>query len=290
MPTERILDGSNSVLVRTLTDAAATLLSKSGQLDEFITLFRTTMMAQPEVTRNGKYMRHMAEVIDRLALRAVVNQVKKDPDYTMVATTGMVTTLPTTVTFTAPTNGESTHDFDDLLDLIDPPKPPAEDVSLDEPGTIDEALDGSKRAHDPVYDKMRTLVEEYAKTRQHPFVRTMKVDAGGEWVHYAVVGTCIGKSKRNPNATFNANCTTQNYRKVKDLPDHILVHRNGRPVSVGHDTPDGGRYFLWLLHHRPGLELRFWINVNEPGKPRSDIESGNVRVKLTDDADGWKRA
>ena len=118
----------------------------------------------------------------------------------------------------------------------------------------------------------------------------MKVDAGGEWVHYAVVGTCIGKSKRNPNATFNANCTTQNYRKVKDLPDHILVHRNGRPVSVGHDTPDGGRYFLWLLHHRPGLELRFWINVNEPGKPRSDIESGNVRVKLTDDADGWKRA
>jgi len=285
---DRILEGSNSVLVRTLADAASGLLVKSGQLDEFIDVFRKTMMAQPEVLRNPKYARHMSEVIDRLTLRAAIAPAMSDPDFKVYKTAASP----------LPVNGKSTHEFEDLFDLIDPPAPPAEDVSLDdEPGTIDDAMNGNRkpRAASAVHATMQMLAEEFASTRQHPFVRTFHyIEKEGPGVlsrnRYAVVGTCVGKSNKNPRAEFNANCTTQNYRKIKDVPDDILVHRDGRPVSVCHETDDGSRFFLWLLHHKPGLELRFWINVNEPGKPRSDIESGNVRVKLTEDEQGWKRS
>jgi hypothetical protein len=280
---DRILEGSNSVLVRTLTDAAAGLLAKSGQLDEFIDVFRKNMMTQPEVLRNPKYARHMSEVIDRLTLRAEINGAQLDPNYTVISNHGP----------SPKTNGKSQHDFDDLLDLIDPPA--TEDVSLeDEPDTIDDILDGTSKASavDVLSLILRKCAVDFAESRQHPFVRAF--DDGSHSPHasgrYVVVGTCVGRSKKNPRAEFNANCTTQNFRKIKDASDDILVYRDGRPMSVCHEATDGGRFFVWLLHHKPGLELRFWVNVNEPGKPRSDIDSGNVRVRLTDDEQGWKRA
>lgn len=279
--TERIVEGSNSVLVRTLTDSIAIVLAETdpGAVDRFAETFKQKMFSQLGVTRQPRYARHIAEILERLQFQAQIAIAAKDPAYIVIQ--HPVANGVNEPAKPAPVEGN----YDDLFDLIDPPAAPPEDVS------IDDAIDGlvNKPAEDTVLEPMRGIIEEYVTKRTHPFVRVFKHDYENCGYRFVAVGTCVGKSKRNPNATFNANCTTQNYRKIKDLPESILVHRNGRPVTLCHETPDGGRFFLWLLHHKPGLELRFWINVNEPGKPRADVESGNCRLRLTDDAQGWQK-
>jgi hypothetical protein len=274
--TDRILQGSDSFLVRTLTEVAAPILSESGKLEAFITTFKAVAGSQPEVKKNPRWHRHIAEIVEKLekeAFRSIIATAAADPDYSVIVTPALVP--PPVVA----------ENYDDVFDLVDPA---VQEVSLGD--TIDDALDGGGKTSAKNEFALETYMAEYVKARKHPFVHAFWMGDRGTTKGYAVVGTCVGKSKKNPNATFNANCTTGNHRKIKDVPEDILVHRNGRPVTLCHETPEGDRYFLWLLHHKPGLELRFWINVNEPGKSRGDIESGNFRIRLTNEGQGWKRA
>lgn len=123
---------------------------------------------------------------------------------------------------------------------------------------------------------------EWVATRRHPFHKV--IEDGG--VKYGVVGTCVGKTPK-PDKTFNINCTTGNHRKIKDADETTLVHKNGRPISLSHETDNGSCFFVWLLHLKPSLTVRYWINVNEAGR-RADDPKGNFRIVFTDGE--WKRA
>jgi hypothetical protein len=124
-------------------------------------------------------------------------------------------------------------------------------------------------------------LDEWATSRKHPFVRTIIINK----VKYTVVGTAVVHGTKE---SVNINCTTGNFKKIRECDEQVLVHFNGRAVSLSQDTPNGTAFFVWLCHFKPGRVFRFWMNRNKDGV-RKDDPNGSFRVLITDDQPGWRK-
>ncbi len=145
-------------------------------------------------------------------------------------------------------------------------------------------IDQSDRVEDPFTgpsSELHTIMGEWIVTKAHPFAKMVTI-AGKK---YGVVGTCKCTTA-DRSRTYDINCTTGNYRKLKDADESVLVFHNGRPVSLAREVGPN-RFFLWLVHVKPNLTVRFWANIQQNGQ-RSDHPNGNHRLMLT--PSGWVSA
>jgi hypothetical protein len=176
--------------------------------------------------------------------------------------------------------------------VVELPKPepvkPNEDMIV--PMDIDDATIGDFQLDpEPVnpYTKeggvLAGVLDEWIATRKHPFVRTVMIDGK----KYTVIGTAVihGNSTNN---SVNINCTTGNFKKIRECDEKVLVHFNGRGVSLQKDLPNGQVFFVWLCLYSPGRVFRFWMNRMVDGQ-RKDDPRGAMRVLITEDAFGWRK-
>ncbi len=126
--------------------------------------------------------------------------------------------------------------------------------------------------------------DKFASSMKHPFIESLMF---GE-KRYIVVGTATIRSAKKEGVSRSANATVKNYRRIKDADEAILVHVDGRPMCATREL-ENGVCFVWLLHHVPGLVVRFWLNEADNGI-RKDNPKGTYRITLTDTPVGWKMA
>lgn len=165
---------------------------------------------------------------------------------------------------------------------------PHVDLTLD-PAEIDLLLDDEDASmpvnpRSAIQSVLEGIADRFAASPRHPFIETVMHDGK----RYVAVGTATIHSTKRENSSRSANCTVKNYRRIKDADESVLVHVDGRPMSASRDLANGV-CFVWLLHHVPGLAIRFWINENDNGA-RSDNPRGSYRMILTNDEAGWKKA
>jgi len=171
-----------------------------------------------------------------------------------------------------------------------PPSNPGVNLALD-PADMDLLLeDLNEPAPAPPKDGLQVALEEaadrFSKGLKHPFIETVPCQIAGKY--YTIVGTAVIHSAKRAGCTRNSNCTVNNLRRIKDADERILVHRDGRPMVVSRELENGGGVcFVWLLHQKPGLGIRFWLNERDNGTSK-DNPKGTFRVTLTED--GWKKA
>jgi len=165
---------------------------------------------------------------------------------------------------------------------------PRVDLKLD-PADIDLLLDEVDVEAPPsprsaLQAALEDVAERFSKSLRHPFIESLTC----EGKRYIVVGTATIRSAKREGVGRSANCTAKNYRRIKDADESILVHVDGRPVCATREL-ESGVCFVWLLHHTPGLVIRFWLNESDNGQ-RKDNPKGTYRITLVDDETGWKKA
>src|SRR5208337_618463 len=85
---------------------------------------------------------------------------------------------------------------------------------------------------------LESTLNEWMLARKHPFVRTVIINDGTKDVQpkkFLVIGTAVVHGQ-NGNSV-NINCTTGNFKKIRECDETILVHFNGRPVTMSKDGP-----------------------------------------------------
>lgn len=129
----------------------------------------------------------------------------------------------------------------------------------------------------------RIMSSHFIPKTEHPFVECFTF-AG---TRYVAVGSVYGVIPSGPSKgkTINVNFTVNPYKRLRDVPDDILLYSQGRMVSCTYEDPQrtGLRKCLYVVKHRPGLKLRFWSRVEDEDQP-----AGRKFVVLTDDETGWK--
>ena len=242
----RFLNGADSFWVRHLTDAAARHIPID-RMGKFREDFLTTVMESSEgVDFPAEVTRHAGIILARL--------FRKPEDLAPVETKQV------------PPQAEPPKASTTEIAFDDFPEGSFDDIDLNEqPDNIN-----------PFYESLEAPLQRYATRNRHPMLEV--IDIAGK--KYTVVGTFVGTSKQG--VPMNANCTTGNYRKIGDAGPEILVHYNGRKVVRVHEA-DNGRYWIWLLYHKPGQKLRFWLNVDHGDGGRRDDPSKSFRVAVTED-------
>lgn len=184
------------------------------------------------------------------------------------------------------------QDVTDILSSIEPkPEPPkvatpsgmaVEDIDLD--SMLDDGFD--KEPLDPFTSDsgaLRPLLQEFLAKNEHPFIRPLVVN--GE--KFIVVGTVIGtiKSGKSEGKKINIHCTVNPHRRLRDVPEDIVLCRGGRQVSVTGEDPLGLRKSLYVVRPKEGLKIRFWMRIND-----EDQQGGARFIQLTSTVpDGFKR-
>ena len=168
------------------------------------------------------------------------------------------------------------------------PQDPHVDLTLD-PAEIDLLLDDEDASmpvnpRSAIQSVLEGVADRFAASPRHPFIETVMHDGK----RYVAVGTATIHSTKRENSSRSANCTVKNYRRIKDADESVLVHVDGRPMSASRDLPNGV-CFVWLLHHHPGLAIRFWLSEGDT-KTRRDNPQGAFRIILSDDVMGWRKA
>jgi hypothetical protein len=125
-------------------------------------------------------------------------------------------------------------------------------------------------------------LNEWMLFRKHPYVKTVKI-AGKK---YTVIGTAVVHNQNG--STVNINCTTGAFKKIRECDENVLVHFNGRAVTMSKDDPNGTAFFMWLCQFKPGRVFRFWMNKMENGV-RKDDPRGTFRILITDDDVGHRK-
>ncbi len=169
-----------------------------------------------------------------------------------------------------------------------PPFVPTTNLALD-PADIDLLLDDVDASmpaspRSALQEALEGVVERFSASPRHPFIETLV----HEGKRYVVVGTATIRSTKKEGVSRSANCTVKNYRRIKDADETVLVHVDGRPMCATREL-ENGVCFVWLLHHTPGLVVRFWLNESDNGQ-RKDNPKGTYRISLVDDGTGWKKA
>lgn len=268
----KIQEGSKSILVRRLIDSVAPLLKNETDFRRWEREFTSTVNASEEIKTSPRLKRHAAEIVSRMQEKVPGVTVDLPP-----------VDLPALMQVVDETLGRGYRPAVSLDTILDPKLP-----------TLDQVIENERSDYHAArarafQTKLQEFAEEYAKCREHPFIRRFDLTfchgEMGEQSSYIVVGTSVGSSKAG--TPYNANCTTGNHRKIKDASEELLVHSGGRPLSACHESAEGDRFFVWLLHYRPGTQLRFWVNTTNEGNVRGDAPAGNRRVVITDSPTGW---
>ena len=140
--------------------------------------------------------------------------------------------------------------------------------------------------------ELQNCLKEWMLAKKHPFIRTVVINDGTKTPQpkkFLVVGTAVAHGQ-NGNS-LNINCTTGSFKKIRECDETILVHHNGRPVTLNADAPNGTAFFVWLCHFTPGKVYRFWMNRQVDGT-RKDDPRGTFRILIVDNTnggDGWRK-
>lgn len=269
---EKITEGSNSFLVRTLVDVTGPRLSDR-DLDDLMKEFVDRVAVSQEAKKNPKYNRHAAEIAERY--RSYLKKPFEKEE------------LPAMSAFVSGIVSDVSMDEDYFV-----PKATAGTVqstltSILEPESVDSDMHRAEQTE--LLKMLNDAAREYERTRAHPFVKRVRhaFDYGrcGSSTTYLIVGTSTGVTR---NGWFNTNCTSGNARKIKD--SDLVVQKCGRAMSACFENNEGHRYFVWLLHHNPGTQVRFWINTAGPGGVRADHPAGNRRIVMDQSERGWQEA
>lgn len=125
-------------------------------------------------------------------------------------------------------------------------------------------------------------LDEWMASRKHPYIRTLPINGK----QYTVIGTAVVHGQNG--STVNINGTTGGFKKLRECDETILVHHNGRPVTMSKDGTNGTAFFVWLCHYSPGRVFRFWMNRQDNGV-RKDDPRGTFRILITADGTGWRK-
>lgn len=274
---EKVSEGSNSFIVRTLVETVATMLSKP-DLVKLTRDFEDRVSASEEAKKRPRLKRHAHEISSQLkghmhreffeelrtkSLAAAAAEMKAQKQVELPAMAEFLN-HPVDFNFVGPKTQTVQSTLTSLLE------PPDEETGM----AVAERSELTKILHEAAI--------EYATLRTHPFVKkvthTFDFERCGSHTTYLIVGTSTGKT--SDGSEFNANCTIGNARKIKDVSSDYLVHKAGRAMSFCHEA-GGNRYFVWLLHYKPETEIRFWLNISSQGKPRTDLPAGNARIRIS---------
>jgi hypothetical protein len=279
----KIKEGSNSFLLQTLTAVLASEGAlRPDKVDAVRTKFLERLMSEPMGKQYpAETNRHAWTILSRLfpvTEQAPVLDLHKEVPIEALK-------LPEAV---RSKTEEALRNFLQGKEEKTPPSNPGVNLALD-PADMDLLLeDVNDAAPAALKDGLQVALEEtadrFAKGLKHPFIDTLRHDGK----YYTVVGTAVIHSAKRAGCTRNSNCTVNNLRRIKDADERILVHRDGRPMVVSRELENGGGVcFVWLLHQKPGLGIRFWLNERDNGTSK-DNPRGTFRVTLTED--GWKKA
>lgn len=250
-------------------------------------------MTQPEPTKLPPLVDLHAEVpVSELALseaeRGQTDVFKKVGDDIAAFASGQVSNALQGNAESYPPGLRAVARATEAAGIAVPPFTQKVDLALD-PADIDLMLDDVDAEMPPsprsaLQAALEEVAERFSKNLRHPFIESLTC----EGKRYVVVGTATIHSVKREGVARSANCTAKNYRRIKDADESILVHVDGRPVCATREL-ENGVCFVWLLHHTPGLAIRFWLNESDNGK-RQDNPKGTYRITLVDDATGWKKA
>ncbi len=146
-------------------------------------------------------------------------------------------------------------------------------TGLDDPesvffGSTPQTVEPSLATH----EKIKAMFAEMKGKTTHPFVRIAEItDTSSQNGIYAGLGVADGRyTKPGPDLgkAFHVNCTINNYRRLREVPDNILVHHNGRPVTLVDDNKETGlRKTLYLVKFSDGIKIRFWSRIGDTDRP-----------------------
>ena len=174
------------------------------------------------------------------------------------------------------------------------PVPPKADVVIPIPGeeqalTIEDfGLSDSDLGEpiNPYIDPegvLAKVLDEWMTCKKHPFIRQVLIDGK----KFMIIGTAVVHGQ--DGSSININCTTGAFKKIRECDENILVHFNGRPVTMSKDGANGTAFFVWLCHNSPGRVFRFWMNRQEKNGTRKDDPRGTFRILFTNDLQGWRK-
>jgi hypothetical protein len=178
-------------------------------------------------------------------------------------------------------------------DVIVPLNPTSPAMSADDDFGLGD-IDIEPEPVNPYTDENGVLAQclnEWTLFRKHPYVRTVVINDGTKTQQprkFLVIGTAVVHGQTGN--TVNINCTTGNFKKIRECDETVLVHFNGRPVSMSKDGENGTAFFVWLCHYNPGKVFRFWMNRQEVAMgTRKDDPRGTFRILITTEGDGWRK-
>jgi len=246
-------EGADGLFLKTLTEC----IGRVGAIDPakkqaLVETFHAELAKNPRVTENLKdAMRHEGTILERMFSTKNVALPAPAP-------------IPPKADVVIPIPGQETaltiEDFGlNDADLAEPVNPYIAD---------DGVLAG--------------CLDDWMTTRKHPYVRTVLLDSK----KYLVIGTAVVHGQ--DGSSININCTTGAFKKIRECDENILVHFNGRPVTMSKDGANGTAFFVWLCHYSPGRVFRFWMNRQENGT-RKDDPRGTFRILITNDLQGWRK-
>jgi hypothetical protein len=256
-------EGSEGLFLKTLTECIGRLGAiDPGKKQALIESFHAELAKNSRVTENPKEaLRHEGTILERLFTNKAVVQPPPEP----AKPKGDVV-IPTEVAGLADL-GLSDFDIESPAGFTIEPDPV--NPFTTEGGPLAKAL------------------EDWSTSRKHPFVRRITIGSGKTAKDYLVIGTAVVHYP--DGSSVNINATTGNSRKIRECDETVLVHFNGRPVTMQKDTTHGTCFFVWLCHYTEGKVFRFWMNRLQNGT-RKDDPRGAMRVLITPEAEaGWRK-
>jgi hypothetical protein len=264
-------EGSEGLFLKTLTECVGRL----GAIDPakkqaLIESFHTELAKHPRVAENPKEaLRHEGTILERLFSNKAVVQPPAEP-------------AKPKDDIVIPTSPAGLADLG--LSDFDIESPPGFEIEPEPANPY--TVEGGPLAQ---------VLEEWSTSRKHPFVRRISIPTGKTikrgsvpvMQDYLVLGTAVVHYP--DGSSVNINATTGNVRKIRECDETVLVHFNGRPVSMQKDTDNGTCFFVWLCHYTPGKVFRFWMNRLQNGT-RKDDPRGAIRVLITPETPaGWRK-
>jgi hypothetical protein len=250
MSTIRKGDGERGLLLRCLTEAIGKHDAiKADKAEAVRNDFITSVNSSPEGLRSPeRYNRHLGEILKRI----FPNAGAETPATAQAE-------VPTQAAHPAPTNGVTVVVANDLASL----GLSVEDIGID--------VAPEENPYTKSGGALEKAMDEWISQKLHafPYFRVVMV----EGKRYAIAGTASIRTK--DDVEINVGATRGGHGTIQDADETVHVFHDGRRVTLNRDLvndPKGshGPFWVRLLHHRPGHEIRFWINRKPKGEKGKD--------------------
>jgi hypothetical protein len=274
-PAQGRLVGGETLVTRIFRELSIRHLAESGRLEKMREEFVALVEGHPSVRRTDRaYAVRYADDMTTALLSLGISSTVPAPvapvpvPTTPVAPVAAVTAESDEINLDDLLSGYMVaegHETDDFLSTITSgPQNP---------------LDGIVAPGGPLH----AALEEFRTSakKEHPFLRVFPF--GG--ARYVALGTIMGVIPDGAHAgkQMSAHMTVVPHRRFRDVPEDIAPTLGGRQISVSPPAQDSLRKFVFLIRHKPGLKIRWWLRVGDRDEPK-----GVRFVELTDDAKGWR--